>query len=129
MPLFLGIDGGGTQTRCILGDDTSVLARATGSGCNLLRVGEACAQQSLAGAIHEACVAANVSPRQITRTCAGISGAADDGIASLVQRLLIEIVGGAIEVLGDMEVALEGAFGGGPGIVVIAGTGSIVLWW
>jgi glucosamine kinase len=125
VPFFLGIDGGGTQTRCILGDDTSVLARGTGSGCNVLRVGEACAQESLAGAIHEACVAANVSPRQITRTCAGISGAADDGIASLVQRLLIEIVGGAIEVLGDMEVALESAFGGGPGVIVIAGTGSI----
>ena len=125
MPLFLGIDGGGTQTRCILGDETSVLAKGTGSGCNVLRVGEACAQESLAGAIHEACVAANVSPRQIARTCAGISGAADDGIASLVQRLLIEIVGGAIEVLGDMEVALESAFGGGPGVIVIAGTGSI----
>ena len=111
MPLFLGIDGGGTQTRCILGDDTSVLARGIGSACNVLRVGEACAQESLAGAIHEACVAANVSPREIARTCAGISGAADDGIDGLMQRLQLEIVGGAIEVLGDMEVALESAFG------------------
>jgi N-acetylglucosamine kinase-like BadF-type ATPase len=42
-----------------------------------------------------------------------------------LQRLLIEILGGAIEVIGDMEVALESAFGGGPGIVVVAGTGSI----
>jgi N-acetylglucosamine kinase-like BadF-type ATPase len=125
VPLFLGIDGGGTKTRCILGDEKSVLATGSGSGCNVLRVGEECAQDSLAGAIHEACVAANVSPRQITRTCAGISGAADDGIASLVQRFLIEIVGGAIEVIGDMEVALEGAFGEGAGIIVIAGTGSI----
>ena len=125
MPLFLGIDGGGTKTRCILGDEESVLGTGSGSGCNVLRVGEACAQDSLAGAIHEACAAANVSPRQVTRTCAGISGAADDGIASLVQRFLIEIVGGAIEVVGDMEVALEGAFGGDPGIIVIAGTGSI----
>ena len=125
MPIFLGIDGGGTQTRCVVGDDKSVLGTGSGAGCNILRVGEACARESLAGAIHQACVAANVSPRQIARTCAGISGAADDGIASLVQRLLIEIVGGAIEVIGDMEVALESAFGGGAGIVVIAGTGSI----
>jgi len=125
VPLFLGIDGGGTKTRCILGDEKSVLATGSGSGCNVLRVGETCAQASLAGAIHEACVNAGVSTRQITRTCAGISGAADDGIASLVQRFLIEIVGGAIEVIGDMEVALEGAFGGDPGIIVIGGTGSI----
>jgi glucosamine kinase len=125
VPFFLGIDGGGTKTRCLVGDDKSVLGTGSGGGCNLLRVGEACAQDSLAGAIHEACVAANVSPKQIARTCAGISGAADDGIASMVQRLLIEIVGGAIEVIGDMEVALEGAFQGRPGVIVIAGTGSI----
>jgi N-acetylglucosamine kinase-like BadF-type ATPase len=124
---FLGIDGGGTKTRCLLGDENSVLASGTASGCSVLRVGEACARDSLAGAIHEACVRGGVSPRQVTRTCAGIAGAGDDGIASVLQRLLIEIVGGAIEVIGDMEVALESAFGGGPGIVVIAGTGSIVF--
>ena len=125
MPIFLGIDGGGTKTRCIVGDEKSVLGTGSGSGCNILRVGEACAQDALARAIHEACVAAGVSPQQIARTCAGISGAADDGVASLLQRILIEVVGGAIEVIGDMEVALEGAFGGDPGIIVIAGTGSI----
>ena len=125
MPFFLGIDGGGTKTRCLVGDEKSALGSGSGSGCNILRVGEACAQDSLASAIHEACVAAGVSPQQIARTCAGISGAADDGIASLVQRILIEIVAGAIEVIGDMEVALEGAFGGDAGIIVIAGTGSI----
>ena len=91
-----------------------------------MRVGEACARDSLSAAIHEACVQAGVSPQQIARTCAGIAGAGDDGVASLVQRLLIEILGGAIEVIGDMEVALESAFAGGPGVVVIAGTGSIV---
>jgi glucosamine kinase len=125
VPFFLGIDGGGTKTRCIIGDERSVLGTGSGSGSNILRVGEACAQDALAGAVHEACVAAGISPQQIARTCAGVSGAADDGIASLVQRLLIAIVGGAIEVIGDMEVALEAAFGGDPGIIVIAGTGSI----
>jgi len=124
---FLGIDGGGTKTRCVLGDQTSVLGTGIGSGCSILRVGEACARDSLAGAIHEACVSAGVSPHQISRTCAGIAGAGDDGVASRLQRLLIEILGGAIEVIGDMEVALESAFDGGPGIVVVAGTGSIAF--
>jgi N-acetylglucosamine kinase-like BadF-type ATPase len=124
---FLGIDGGGTKTRCVLGDDNSVLGTGTDSGCSILRVGEACARDSLAGAIHEACVSAGVSPHQISRTCAGIAGASDDGIASRLQRLLIEILGGAIEVIGDMEVALESAFDGDPGIIVVAGTGSIAF--
>ena len=127
MTFFLGIDGGGTKTRCVLGDQTSVLGTSIGSGCSILRVGEACARDSLAGAIHEACVSAGVSPHQISRTCAGIAGAGDDGVASRLQRLLIEILGGAIEVIGDMEVALESAFDGGPGIVVVAGTGSIAF--
>lgn len=126
VPFFLGIDGGGTKTRCLLGDQNSILARGSGGGCSILRSGEACVQESLAGAIHEACVQAGVSPRQIARTCAGVTGCTDDGVASLVQRLLLDTVGGAIEVIGDMEIALEGAFGGDPGVIVIAGTGSIV---
>jgi len=107
VPFFLGIDGGGTKTRCVIGDENSVLGEGSGSGCNIVRVGEACARDSLSSAIHEACVQAEVSPQQLARTCAGVAGAADDGVASLVQRVLIEIVGGAIEVIGDMEIALE----------------------
>jgi glucosamine kinase len=122
---FLGIDGGGTKTRCVVGNEHSVLAMGSGSGCNIVRVGEACARDSLSGAIHEACVQAGLSPQQIVRTCAGVAGAADDGVASLVQRVLIGIVGGAIEVIGDMEIALESAFGGDAGVVVVAGTGAI----
>ena len=125
MPFFLGIDGGGSKTRCLVGDKTSVLGAGSGTGCNVLRVGEACARKSLTAAIHEACVQAGISPGGIARTCAGIAGAADDGVASLVQRLLIEVIGGAIEVIGDMEIALESAFADGIGVVVIAGTGSI----
>jgi glucosamine kinase len=125
VPFFLGIDGGGTKTRCLIGDENVVLGSGSSSGCNIVRVGEACARDSLSGAIHEACLQAGVSPQQIARTCAGVAGAADDGVASLVQRFLIGIVGGAIEVIGDMEIALEGAFGGEAGVIVIAGTGAI----
>jgi glucosamine kinase len=34
-------------------------------------------------------------------------------------------VGGEIEIIGDVEIAFEDAFGTGPGVIVIAGTGSI----
>jgi N-acetylglucosamine kinase-like BadF-type ATPase len=42
-----------------------------------------------------------------------------------MQRLISGIVGGEIEVVGDGEVAFEDAFGAAPGVLVIAGTGSI----
>jgi N-acetylglucosamine kinase-like BadF-type ATPase len=37
------------------------------------------------------------------------------------------MVSGEVEVCGDEEIALDGAFRGGPGILVVSGTGSIFL--
>ncbi|MBV9180198.1 MAG: hypothetical protein JO356_02715 [Acidobacteria bacterium] len=125
MPFFVGIDGGGTKTRCLVGDESSLLGAGSSAASKLLRVGEACTQNSLAAAIHEACVAANISPRAITSTCAGVTGASHAEVAKTIRRLVGQIVGGNIEVVGDMEIALEGALGRGAGVVVVAGTGSI----
>ena len=125
MTFFLGIDGGGSKTRCLLGDDDSVLASGSSSACNIVRVGEACAQNSLASAVHEACVHAGISPREIACTCLGAAGAVRPEISSALRRIMKDLAGGELDVTGDMEIALEDAFGQGPGIIVIAGTGSI----
>ena len=125
MAFFLGIDGGGTKTRCLVGDEASLLGTGTSSGCKLLRVGEACTEDTLAAAIREACVAAGVSPRAIVGTCGGITGAAHPEVARTLARILSRLVSGEIEVVGDVEIAFDAAFGSGPGVMVIAGTGSI----
>jgi N-acetylglucosamine kinase-like BadF-type ATPase len=125
MAYFLGIDGGGTKTRCVLGDERSVLGEGSSTSCRVQRVGEACAQDALAAAIHEACVQAAISLKSIARTCAGITGAARLEIASTMRGLLTKVVGGEIETISDFEIAFEDAFSGGPGVLVIAGTGSI----
>jgi N-acetylglucosamine kinase-like BadF-type ATPase len=123
--IFLGIDGGGSKTSCVIGDDNSVLGTGTAAGSNVIRVGERRALESLEAAIRQACAAANIAPAQIERTCVGIAGGARPEIAAVVRRLLSEFVAGEIEVVGDMVIAMEAAFGGGPGVIVIAGTGSI----
>jgi glucosamine kinase len=123
--IFLGIDGGGTKTSCVIGDDTSVLGSGTAAGSNVVRLGEAKARAALAAAIGHACAAANIKPAQIERTCVGLAGAGRPEISSLVRRLLTELVGGEIEVVGDMVIALQAAFGDGAGVMVIAGTGSM----
>jgi len=46
-------------------------------------------------------------------------------VAGVVRRLVSEFVSGEVAVVGDMVIAMEAAFGGGPGVIVIAGTGSI----
>jgi glucosamine kinase len=125
MPFFLGIDGGGTKTRCIVGDEKFQLGAGGSSSSKVQRVGEACARDALAAAVHEACEQAGISPRQIARTCAGITGSARPEIAGVMRDLMIGIVGGEIEIVGDVEIAFEDAFAVGTGVIVIAGTGSI----
>ena len=55
----------------------------------------------------------------------GLAGAARPEIHELVHRIVTELVSGEIEVVGDIVIVLEAAFGAGPGVIVIAGTGSI----
>jgi glucosamine kinase len=123
--IFLGIDGGGSKTLCVIGDQNSVWGTGTSAGSNVVRVGEARAQESLGAAIRQACAAANISPSRIEKTCVGIAGGALPEIAGVVRRLVSGFVTGDVAVVGDMVIAMEAAFGSGPGVIVNAGTGSI----
>jgi N-acetylglucosamine kinase-like BadF-type ATPase len=125
VPYYLGIDGGGTKTTCAVGDESRPLATATAGPSNIVRVGEAQARESLQHSVRQACAAAGITPAQISRTCVGGSGAARPEIAEVVRRSLAEILPTPIDVVGDMQIALEAAFDTGPGVIVIAGTGSI----
>src|SRR5580692_12963185 len=125
VPYVLGIDGGGTKTQCAVGDESKLLATATAGPSNVLRVGETQARESLHQSVRQACAAAGITPAQITHACIGAAGAARPQVAETVRRILAEILPSPIHVVGDMEIALEAAFGAGPGVLVIAGTGSI----
>jgi glucosamine kinase len=122
---YLGIDGGGSKTTCAVGDESSLLATLTVGGSNITRVGEAGARDALQQAIREACRAARINPQQVLRACVGAAGAGRPEIAGIVRNIVTEIISGKIEVVGDMEIALTAAFDTGPGVIVIAGTGSI----
>jgi glucosamine kinase len=123
--IFLGIDGGGSKTSCVIGDENSVLGTGASAGSNVVRVGEQRARESLSAGVRQACASANVTPTQIARTCVGIAGGALPEIAGVVRSILSEFVSGEVEVVGDMVIAMEAAFRSGPGVIVIAGTGSI----
>lgn len=127
MGFFLGIDGGGTKTSCLIGDDRSVLGSARSGASNVVRVGEVQSRKALAEVIDQACSVAKVDPAQITRACVGAAGAARPEVVKFVRKVIAEIVGRKceIEVVGDMIIALQAPFGSGPGVIVIAGTGSI----
>jgi glucosamine kinase len=122
---YLGIDGGGSKTTCAVGDEVAQLARATAGPSNFTRVGEARGRAALQQAIREACAAAGIAPTEVRRACIGVAGAGRKEVASAVCTIVAELVPGEIEVVGDMQIALAAAFGAGPGVIVIAGTGSI----
>lgn len=125
MPYYLGIDGGGTKTTCAVGDESHVLAVVTAGPSNMVRVGEARARESLHQSVRQGCAAAGIAPEQVSGTCVGGSGAARPEFAELVRGFLAEVLPSPIDVVGDMQIALEAAFDRGPGVIVIAGTGSI----
>lgn len=125
MALFLGIDGGGTKTECALADGAKVVARAQAPTCKLQRVGREQARAALHQAIRRTCAEAGAEAGKIQRVCIGLAGAADPAVAQEARELIAELVPGEIEVVGDMVIALEAAFPAAPGLVVVAGTGSI----
>lgn len=121
---YLGIDGGGTKTTGAVGDETHLLATATAGPSNIVRVGEARARESLHQSVRQACAAAGITLPEIARTCVGGAGAGRAELAEVVRSILAEILPTPIEVVGDMQTALEAAFDTGPGVIVNAGTGS-----
>jgi glucosamine kinase len=125
VPYYLGIDGGGSKTTSAIGDETSLLATATSGPSNVIRVGEAQARESLHQSVQQACATAGITPAQIAHTCIGAAGAARPEVVAILRRSLAEILSSPIDVVGDTQIALEAAFDEGPGVIVIAGTGSI----
>ncbi|MGA9528409.1 MAG: BadF/BadG/BcrA/BcrD ATPase family protein [Terriglobales bacterium] len=131
MAYYLGIDGGGTKTRCVLGDETNLLATAASGGANIVRVGDALARESLHTVIRQACAIAKISLPEIHSICIGASGAGRSESATRIRAIVSELdpqfSASRIRIVGDSVIALEAAFGSGPGVIAIAGTGSIVF--
>src|ERR1700733_8396293 len=116
------MDGGGSKTTCAVGDEASQLEIVTAGPSNITRVGKVRAREALHRAIRQACTATKITPDQVRGTCIGIAGAGRLEVAAAVREMVAELISGAIEVVGDMEIARSAAFGAGPGVIVIAGT-------
>ncbi len=126
MRLFLGVDGGQSGTTALIGDeDGHVLGAGCGGPCNHATAAEGRRKlvRAVGDAVAAACVQAGLDPRaaHFAAACFGMSGGPEDK-----QAILREILpAGAVVVTDDAVIALAGATAGEPGIVTIAGTGSI----
>ncbi len=128
MPLYLGIDAGGTKTDCALSNGAELLGQATGASCKLARVGKQKGREALQAVIRDVCETAQVSPQQIQHVCIGMAGASLAEAVHWAQQTIRELTPDAtIYVAGDHVIAHRAAFGTSPGVLVISGTGSIAF--
>jgi glucosamine kinase len=128
MPLYLGIDAGGTKTDCAVSNGAELLGQATGSTCKLAYVGREKAREALQAVIRQACEVARVHAHEIQHVCIGMSGASLAEAVQWAQQTIRELIPEAtIYVAGDHVIAHRAAFGTSPGVLVISGTGSIAF--
>lgn len=126
MTLYLGVDGGQSSTTALLGDETGrVLGYGRGGPCNHVQASEGRAKflGAMEGCLAPAFAQAGIdrSTARIVHAFCGFSGGPADKEALLHEIGLAE----HIHVDNDALIALSGATAGEPGIITIAGTGSI----
>jgi N-acetylglucosamine kinase-like BadF-type ATPase len=128
MRLYLGIDGGQSGTKALLADETGkVIGRGRGGPCNHAGSAEGRAKflsavgDCLRQAYHEAGIDSDSA--HFASVCLGLSGGSEDK-ESYTKEL---IRSDKYKLTHDAEIALVGATCGEPGIIIIAGTGSIAF--
>jgi N-acetylglucosamine kinase-like BadF-type ATPase len=120
----LGIDAGGTKTVCLPADrDGNIVASARGGGANLQAHGELEVEKVLHRVMDTAIGDRDIRPAAI---CLGIAGVDRPQDAEAVRGIMRRIGSKAHTlVVNDALIALVAGAGDRPGIVIIAGTGSI----
>lgn len=124
--LVLGVDGGGTKTRAIISDNRQrIVGEGIAGPSNPLRVGISNAAAAIREAIDKACEAGGVQRAEIVAAEIGLAGVRRGDLRVRMREALTGLGIRVLEVVTDADIALFGATEGEPGVVVIAGTGSI----
>ena len=126
MAFFLGIDGGQSSTTAVIGDEAgNIVGSGRGGPCNHVAAAEGRQKffRAVGACLEAACAQAGLSPSTVTfrRVCAGFSGGPADKSAYLRELVTAD----EYDVTTDAVAALAGATAGEPGMICIAGTGSI----
>ena len=125
--IVVGMDGGGSKTRVIVADDAgSQLAEVVAPG-SAVRAGHAEASaEVIAAALADAlasCEMTHVLPKVL---CVGVAGVGrEPERQALWQALTSRELAEDIMIHTDISVALDDAFGEGPGVLLVSGTGSV----
>ncbi len=126
MSIIIGVDAGGSKSSVLVADGERTIARATG-GAGAVRAGRALqAASRIAVAVRQALTSANLLQGDVL--VVGAAGVGRDPERNeLREALRTERLAERVVVTGDLDIALEAAFGAGPGLVIVSGTGSVAV--
>jgi len=133
MKYYIGLDGGGTKTKSVLTDESlNVLYECQGNASNFLMLGIEPVCQTIYNLICESLENQKLQFDQISTVVLGTTGAGRRTDAELLEKGFNEFLSQRniklnFHVESDARIALEGAFSGKPGSILIAGTGSIMF--
>lgn len=129
MEAILALDGGASRTRCLAVNRAGrILADVETGPSNHLQESMDAITARFAEVTGEALHTAGLTQKEIVCLSAGLAGVDYDGTGSEPMAALFRGLGfQRCLVHGDMVVAHAGALGMEPGVVVVAGTGSVAL--
>ncbi|MEW6653566.1 MAG: BadF/BadG/BcrA/BcrD ATPase family protein [Bacteroidota bacterium] len=134
MKYLIGLDGGGTKTKCVITDlEFNPFYECQGGPSNFLIIGTEKVSETILGLVLECVSKLNISVEEIASIFIGTTGAGrisdaaklkDDFTAYALSK---GYTFNAFNVDSDARIALEGAFSCKAGSLLIAGTGSVIF--
>jgi N-acetylglucosamine kinase-like BadF-type ATPase len=122
----VGVDAGATKTSAALASGKMIVRRAQGAGANATIAGIDAAAVVILRTIREAC--GDQTSETISAIHIGAAGAGSPDVARDLEAIVrVAFPSSNVRVGDDVEIALRAAIPQGPGIVIVAGTGSIAL--
>ncbi len=134
MKYLIGIDGGGTKTKCVLSDlELNVIDECKGEASNFLVFGLDEVNKRIYNLISHCLKKNKIKFENLSAIVIGTAGAGRKTDAESLRKSFLKFLNSKnirfknFHVVSDARIALEGAFSGKPGSILIAGTGSIMF--
>ena len=127
--IVVGVDGGGSKTRVLVADESGAQLGEVVGPASAVRPGQAeRSADVIAATVRDAlasCEMTHVTPKVL---CVGVAGAGrEPERQALWQALVSRDLADEVVIHADFSIALDDAFGEGPGVLLIAGTGSVAF--
>lgn len=131
----VGVDGGGTKTLGHLADlNGAAVATHSAGPTNPNVVGVEESARTICNLVRHLCTQRSCRPGNLRGITLGLAGAGGEKIQVELREKVARGLREAgmpdppVQVVTDIRIALEGAFGGRAGIAVVAGTGSSIMY-